>query len=122
VLQVIICPGAGGRGGEEGSRILVEWLSVPVTQRGPIASVEAFATYETVTLLRLIRECRPRSSFELHPTIALRLRKITKYVARNTEYHSGDMNSEAMTVAFLYREPESNWKAQVNNRRGRKDF
>jgi len=32
---------------------LVEWLSVTVTQRGPIASVEAFAAYGTVTLLRL---------------------------------------------------------------------
>jgi hypothetical protein len=40
-----------GRG--RGGRILVEWLSVTVTQRGPITSVEAFATYGTVTLLRL---------------------------------------------------------------------
>lgn len=47
VLQVTICPGGG-----EGCRILVEWLSVTVTQRGPIASVGAFATYGTVTLLR----------------------------------------------------------------------
>jgi hypothetical protein len=41
------------------------------------------------------------------PTFALRLRKITEYAARKTEYHRDGMNSGAMTVAFLYREPES---------------
>jgi hypothetical protein len=39
--------------GRGGGRILVEWLSVTVTQRGSIASVEVFAAYGTVTLLRL---------------------------------------------------------------------
>lgn len=47
----------------------------------------------------------PFSSYT--PTFALRLRKITEYATRKTEYHRGDMNSEGMTVAFLYRQPES---------------
>jgi len=47
----------------------------------------------------------PFSSYT--PMFALRLRKITEYAGRKTEYHRDGMNSEAMTVPFLYREPES---------------
>jgi hypothetical protein len=47
----------------------------------------------------------PFSSYT--PTFALQMRKITEYAARKTEFRRGDMNSEAMKVVFLYREPES---------------
>lgn len=62
----------------------------------------------------------PFSSYT--PTFALRLRKSRSTLRKKTENHRGDMNSEAMTVAFLYREPESKVESASQKLKGAERF